>query len=140
MHHVKCLYKRNNFSFTNIFAELPSPDEVEAYVVLQECLEMRKRYVFKEVIAPWEKEVISDPSTPKPNPAPFYFTSEGKSDVSSYLCCSYFVPLQLITYSSLMIINMFYNFCSTISKCKMVLFMSIQIKTVRYFNAITCCL
>ncbi|KAL5149862.1 AMP deaminase [Glycine soja] len=36
--------------------EAPSPDEVEAYVVLQECLEMRKRYVFREVVAPWDKE------------------------------------------------------------------------------------
>ncbi|KAK4253294.1 hypothetical protein QN277_010617 [Acacia crassicarpa] len=60
--------------------EAPSPDEVEAYVVLQECLEMRKRYVFKEAVAPWEKEVISDPSTPKPNPEPFFYTPEGKSD------------------------------------------------------------
>ncbi|KAJ4837674.1 hypothetical protein Tsubulata_013480 [Turnera subulata] len=60
--------------------EVPSPDEVEAYVVLQECLELRKRYVFSEAIAPWEKEVISDPSTPKPNPAPFSFISEGKSE------------------------------------------------------------
>ncbi|XVE76574.1 hypothetical protein DITRI_Ditri12bG0184300 [Diplodiscus trichospermus] len=60
--------------------EIPSPDEVEVYVVLQECLEMRKRYVFREAVAPWEKEVISDPSTPKPNPAPFFFAPEGKSD------------------------------------------------------------
>ncbi|KAL1331047.1 AMP deaminase isoform X3 [Arachis ipaensis] len=61
--------------------ESPSPDEVEAYVVLQECLEMRKRYVFKEDVAPWEREVISDPCTPKPNPDPFFYTPEGKSDV-----------------------------------------------------------
>ncbi|XP_022745837.1 AMP deaminase-like isoform X2 [Durio zibethinus] len=60
--------------------EVPSPDEVEAYVVLQECLEMRKRYVFKEAVAPWEKEVILDPSTPKPNPEPFFYAPEGKSD------------------------------------------------------------
>ncbi|PON92199.1 AMP deaminase [Trema orientale] len=60
--------------------EVPSPDEVESYVVLQECLEIRKRYVFSEAIAPWEKEVISDPSTPKPNPAPFFYAFEGKSD------------------------------------------------------------
>ncbi|XP_044474011.1 AMP deaminase-like isoform X1 [Mangifera indica] len=60
--------------------EVPSPDEVEAYVVLQECLEMRRRYLFREAVAPWEKEVISDPSTPKPNREPFSFTSEGKSD------------------------------------------------------------
>ncbi|MBA0857697.1 hypothetical protein Goshw_015789, partial [Gossypium schwendimanii] len=60
--------------------EVPSPDEVDVYVVLQECLEMRKRYVFKEAVAPWEKEVITDPSTPKPNPAPFFYAPEGKSD------------------------------------------------------------
>ncbi|KAL1321715.1 hypothetical protein HN51_066586 [Arachis hypogaea] len=60
--------------------EAPSPDEVEVYVVLQECLEMRKRYVFKEAVAPWDKEVISDPSTPKPNPQPFFYAPEGKSD------------------------------------------------------------
>ncbi|KAK8475787.1 hypothetical protein V6N13_041294 [Hibiscus sabdariffa] len=61
-------------------SEVPSPDEVEVYVVLQECLEMRKRYVFKEAVAPWEKEVISDPSTPRPNPAPFFYAFEGKSE------------------------------------------------------------
>ncbi|OMO85037.1 hypothetical protein CCACVL1_10473 [Corchorus capsularis] len=60
--------------------EVPSPDEVEAYVVLQECLEMRRRYVFREAVAPWVKEVISDPSTPKPNPEPFFYAPEGKSD------------------------------------------------------------
>ncbi|KAK7286918.1 hypothetical protein RJT34_22279 [Clitoria ternatea] len=60
--------------------ETPTPDEVEAYVVLQECLEMRKRYVFSEAVAPWEKEVISDPCTPKPNLDPFFYTPEGKSD------------------------------------------------------------
>ncbi|KAJ8753933.1 hypothetical protein K2173_000187 [Erythroxylum novogranatense] len=60
--------------------EVPSADEVEVYVVLQECLELRKRYLFRETIAPWEKEVISDPCTPKRNPAPFAFTPEGKSD------------------------------------------------------------
>ncbi|RYR48999.1 hypothetical protein Ahy_A07g035256 [Arachis hypogaea] len=53
---------------------------VEVYVVLQECLEMRKRYVFKEAVAPWDKEVISDPSTPKPNPQPFFYALEGKYD------------------------------------------------------------
>lgn len=60
--------------------EVPASDEVESYLILQECLELRRRYVFRESIAPWEKEVISDPSTPKPNPAPFSYTSVGKSD------------------------------------------------------------
>ncbi|XP_062166278.1 AMP deaminase [Alnus glutinosa] len=60
--------------------EVPSADEVEAFVVLQECLELRKRYIFREAAAPWEKEVISDPSTPKPNLEPFSYIPEGKSD------------------------------------------------------------
>lgn len=53
-------------------------------MALQECLELRKRYVFKEAIAPWEKEVISDPGTPKANSEPFFYTPEGKSDVSYF--------------------------------------------------------
>ncbi|KAK4359352.1 hypothetical protein RND71_021581 [Anisodus tanguticus] len=60
--------------------ETPSADEAEVYRNLQVCLEMRQSYVFKEAVAPWVKEVISDPSTPKPNPHPFEFTPEGKSD------------------------------------------------------------
>ncbi|CAJ2675432.1 unnamed protein product [Trifolium pratense] len=60
--------------------EAPSPDEAKAYMMLQECLEMRKRYVFRESIAPWEKEVISDTRAPKPNPEPFFYAPEEKSD------------------------------------------------------------
>lgn len=39
--------------------------------------------MFRESIAPWEKEVITDPSTPKRNPNPFDYLPETKSDVSS---------------------------------------------------------
>ena len=70
----------DNLSY--FLAELPTPDEVESYLVLQECLELRECYVFREAIAPWEKEIISDPSTPKPNPNPFYYTPEKRSNVS----------------------------------------------------------
>jgi len=66
-------------------SETPSPDEAESYLVLQECLELRESYVFREAVAPWEKEVISDPSTPKPNPNPFFYAPERKSDVSTDL-------------------------------------------------------
>lgn len=61
-------------------SETPSPDEAEVYRTLQVCLEMRDNYLFREAVAPWEKEVISDPCTPKPNPNPFDYTPEGKSD------------------------------------------------------------
>ncbi|KAF6170403.1 hypothetical protein GIB67_014333 [Kingdonia uniflora] len=60
--------------------EVPSPDEVEVYLVLQECLELRESYIFREEVACWEKEVITDPSTPKPNLNPFSHSPEGKSD------------------------------------------------------------
>ncbi|KAL6336496.1 hypothetical protein AAG906_022437 [Vitis piasezkii] len=60
--------------------EVPSPDEEEVYMILKDCLEMRESYLFREETAPWEREVISDPSTPKPDPNPFSYTLEGKSD------------------------------------------------------------
>ncbi|KAG8374429.1 hypothetical protein BUALT_Bualt11G0130900 [Buddleja alternifolia] len=60
--------------------EIPSPDEVEVYCTLQDCLEMRRSYVFKEAVAPWEKEIIYDPGTPKPMQNPFDHSPEGKSD------------------------------------------------------------
>ncbi|KAL6003363.1 hypothetical protein ACLOJK_023586 [Asimina triloba] len=60
--------------------ETPSTDEEEVYKVLQECLELRDSYVFREEVAPWEKEVITDPSTPKRDPNPFAYASEKKTD------------------------------------------------------------
>ncbi|KAL7596843.1 hypothetical protein Lser_V15G30466 [Lactuca serriola] len=60
--------------------ETPSYDEAEVYRALQVCLEMQKSYVFRESIAPWEKQVISDPSSPKRNPNPFEYTPETKYD------------------------------------------------------------
>lgn len=84
-----------------LFLETPSADEAEVYRNIQACLEMRQSYVFRESVAPWVKEVISDPSTPKPNPNPFEFTAEGKSDVSTtiyfnarvlwYMCATDFI-------------------------------------------------
>jgi len=66
-------------------SETPSPDEIEAYKVLQKCLELRERYIFKEEVAPSEKEIITDPSTPKPNPNPFNYEHQAKTEVSALL-------------------------------------------------------
>ncbi|KAK8939785.1 AMP deaminase [Platanthera guangdongensis] len=60
--------------------ETPSMDEIEVYKILQECLEKRNNYLYREEVAPWEKEIITDPSTPKPNPNPFAYAAEQKSD------------------------------------------------------------
>ena len=68
---------------------------MESYLVLQECLELRENYVFREAAAPWEKEIISDPSTPKPNPNPFYYSSEGKSEVSAFGACAFLIYAQM---------------------------------------------
>lgn len=67
------------------FLEIPSADEAEVYKIIQGCLELRHSYVFKEEIAPWVKEVITDPSTPKPNLNPFAYAAEQKTDVSLFL-------------------------------------------------------
>ncbi|CAH8265158.1 unnamed protein product [Arabidopsis lyrata] len=72
--------EQETFVRLNVPLEVPTSDEVEAYKCLQECLALRKRYVFQETVAPWEKEVISDPSTPKPNTEPFAHYPQGKSD------------------------------------------------------------
>ncbi|KAL6865048.1 hypothetical protein ACP4OV_016199 [Aristida adscensionis] len=60
--------------------EIPSPDEVEVFKILQKCLELREVYLFKDDVAPWEKEVINDPCTPRPNPNPFTYVPEPKSE------------------------------------------------------------
>jgi AMP deaminase len=73
--------EHETFSRINITAvETPSPDEIEAYKVLQKCLELREKYMFREEVAPWEKEIITDPSTPKPNPNPFYYEQQTKTE------------------------------------------------------------
>ena len=62
--------------------ETPSTVEIEVYKVLQKCLELREMYIFREEVAPWEKEIITDPSTPKPNPNPFNYEHQAKTEVS----------------------------------------------------------
>ncbi|KAJ1262419.1 hypothetical protein BS78_09G106000 [Paspalum vaginatum] len=60
--------------------EIPTADEIEVFKILQKCLELRDSYLFREEVAPWEKEVINDPCTPKPNPNPFTYVPEPKSE------------------------------------------------------------
>lgn len=70
-----------------LIVERPSLDEEDLYIILQKCLALRESYVFREEVAPWEKEVITEPSTPKPNLNPFAYVLEQKTDVS-FLCRS----------------------------------------------------
>jgi len=59
--------------------EAPSEEEEEVCRYMSEFLMLRDSYVFREKIPPWEKEEITDPGTPKPNPNPFLFKPEPKS-------------------------------------------------------------
>lgn len=49
---------------------------------MHECLGLRDKYVFREKIPPWEKEEITEPGTPVPNPEPFFF----KPEIASSVC------------------------------------------------------
>ena len=62
-------------------AEIPTADEIEVFKILQKCLELRDSYLFRGEVTPWEKEAINDPCTPKPNPNPFTYVPEPKSEV-----------------------------------------------------------
>jgi AMP deaminase len=88
---------------------MPTPDEIEVYRVLQRCLELREKYVFREEIAPWEKEVITDPSTPKPNPNPFAYEAEAKTDVSKG--CLLFVLYCSFMFLVLMMLFVLFQHC-----------------------------
>jgi AMP deaminase len=66
------------------FAEAPPDEEVEVCMLMQECLAMREKYVFREKEHPWEKEEITDPSTPKPNLQPFHYDPEPASMVRDF--------------------------------------------------------
>eukprot|EP01018_Ginkgo_biloba_P003890 Gb_35523 [translate_table: standard] len=60
--------------------EAPTTEEEEVCWMMQECLALRDKYVFREKVLPWEKEIITDPSTPKANPDPFYYETEPASE------------------------------------------------------------
>ncbi|KAI5076446.1 hypothetical protein GOP47_0009040 [Adiantum capillus-veneris] len=59
--------------------EAPSSEEEEVCRLMQECLALREKYVFREKVAPWDTETITDPSTPKRDPDPFQYEQEPAS-------------------------------------------------------------
>jgi AMP deaminase len=61
--------------------EEPSEEEKEVCRYMHECMVLRDKYVFRERIPTWEKEEITDPSTPKANPYPFQIEAEPASSV-----------------------------------------------------------
>jgi AMP deaminase len=89
--------------------ETPSSDDVEVYKVIQKCLELRERYMFREEVAPWEKEIITDPSTPKPNPNPFHYECQAKIEVSTIILIYAYSPESDLTKLSFFLFHLFFQ-------------------------------
>jgi len=81
-------------------AEIPTPDEIEVFKILQKCLELRDSYLYREEVAPWEKEIINDPCTPKPNPNPFTYVPEPKSEVVLLVAVFQYLSFLFFSYSN----------------------------------------
>ena len=60
-------------------------EEEEVRKMVWECLELRNKYVYREEIAPWTKEPVTEPSTPKARSDPFHFEPVEKTAVSFFL-------------------------------------------------------
>ncbi|KAK8522459.1 hypothetical protein V6N13_115426 [Hibiscus sabdariffa] len=54
-------------------------EEEEVRKMVRECLELRDNYVYREEIAPWTKETVTEPGTPKARCDPFHFEPVEKS-------------------------------------------------------------
>ncbi|KAK6252641.1 hypothetical protein QUC31_014361 [Theobroma cacao] len=48
-------------------------EEEEVRKMTRECLELRDKYVYREEIAPWTKDSVTEPGTPKARSDPFHF-------------------------------------------------------------------
>jgi len=81
-------------------AEIPTADEIEVFKILQKCLELRDSYLYREEVAPWEKEIINDPCTPKPNPNPFTYVPEPKSEVVLLVAVFQYLSFLFFSYSN----------------------------------------
>lgn len=65
-----------------LFAVVPGPEEVEVCSMLQECMELRKKYVFR-ARPPWHSDrkwPARDPATHKLIESPFQYTPEAGTD------------------------------------------------------------
>ncbi|KAE8663601.1 putative AMP deaminase [Hibiscus syriacus] len=54
-------------------------EEEEVRKMVRECLELRDNYVYREAIAPWTKEPVTEPGTPKAKCDSFHFEPVEKS-------------------------------------------------------------
>ncbi|GBG61838.1 hypothetical protein CBR_g23794 [Chara braunii] len=59
--------------------DAPTVELEEVCLMMQECMALREKYVFRKKVPPWHSEIV-DPSTPRPVKDIFHFTPEPASD------------------------------------------------------------
>lgn len=63
--------------------------------MVRESLELRDNYVYREEIAPWTKEPVMEPGTPKASGDPFHFEPVEKSAVRFFFLFFFFLNIVL---------------------------------------------
>lgn len=73
------------FIFYKILLSEPTNiEEEEVWKMIQECLDLRKRYVFTEKVAPWMKEAEPETNISEMRSDPFHFVPVEASKVSYF--------------------------------------------------------
>lgn len=68
-----------------IFSESTNIEEDEVRKMIQECLDLRKTYVYTEMVAPWRKDAVPETDTSETRTDPFHFEPVEASTVSYFL-------------------------------------------------------
>ncbi|XVE84922.1 hypothetical protein DITRI_Ditri17bG0050700 [Diplodiscus trichospermus] len=67
------VFTKTSLPVRSILLDSTNVEEEEVRKMVRECLELRDNYVYREEIAPWTKEPVTKPSTPKARSDPFHF-------------------------------------------------------------------
>ncbi|XP_021292923.1 probable AMP deaminase [Herrania umbratica] len=67
------VFDKTSLPLRSTFLDSTNVEEEEVRKMTRECLELRDNYVYREGIAPWKKEPVTEPSTPKARSHPFHF-------------------------------------------------------------------
>jgi hypothetical protein len=59
-----------------------STEEEDVRKMIRECLDLRKSYVYREIVEPWLVEAFGESSASKMNSDPFHFEPTEATDVS----------------------------------------------------------
>lgn len=71
------------FSFVKtIGSDSMSTEEEEVRKIIRECLDLRKHYVYRELVEPWLVEAVGESGASKMNSDPFHFEPAEPTAVS----------------------------------------------------------